>query len=78
MELKDETPDDPVVGVSRPIRGLLYPFLYFLHSFRHLTALEQSKGPMTIARGVGILRQAMKFCLTADVNGLRIKLVEVE
>lgn len=78
MELEDETPDDPVVGVSRPIRGLLYPFLYFLHSFSHLTALEQSEGPMTIARGVGILRQAMKFRLTADVNGLRIKLVEVE
>jgi hypothetical protein len=33
---------------------------------------------MTIARGVGILRQAMKFGLTANVNGLRIKLVEVE
>ncbi len=75
---QDEPPYDPVIRVPGPARRLLNPFLNLFDGLGHLALFEESEGPMTVARCIGIFRGAMEFGLPAHVYSLWVELVQIE
>lgn len=75
---QDEAPYDPVVRVPGPTRRLLNAFLNLFHGLGHLALFEESEGPMTVTRCIGIFRGAVEFGLPAHIYGLWVELVQIE
>lgn len=78
MVPEDQTPDDPVVRVLSPFRGLFNDLLYLLDCLMHLGLFEKRKGPVSIAGGRTFVQGTVKLGLRANVDCLCVKLVEVE
>lgn len=78
MVPENQTPDDPVVRVLSPFRGLFNDLLYLFDCLMHFGLLEKRKGPMPIAGGRTFVQGTVKLRLSANIDSLCVKLVKVE